>query len=81
VQLEESLLSDSREEFSLISEMTVWGGDTDADPARRLAQREALGSFLGHQDQRRIGECPLEIPVVVDIALLLSGSSRRSVLT
>jgi hypothetical protein len=49
VELDQSLLSDDREQLSLIREMTVWGRGADPRAARSLDQREDLRPFLCYE--------------------------------
>ena len=70
VQLDEALGGDGGQQLCLVGEVAVGRGGAHAGASGDLPEGEAFRSLLGDQPQRRLGECPLEITVVIGVTLL-----------
>ena len=70
VQLDETLRGDGAQQLSLVREVAVGRSGAHARASGDLPEREALRPLLRDQPQRRLGQRPFEIAVVIGAALL-----------
>ena len=73
VQLDEPLRGHGGQQLRLVGEVPIGRGRADARAPGDLAQRETLRTLLLNQLQCRIGQCALEISVVVRAPLGVRG--------
>ena len=76
MQLDKPLFGDGGEQVRLVGEVPVGGSRADARAPRRLSQGEAFRSTLGHQRERRAGQRPFEVAVVIAVAAGRRGTGR-----
>ena len=70
VELDETLGGHGGQQLCLVREVAVRSGGAHARASGDLSQREAFRPLLLHQPQRRLRQGPLQITVVIGVALL-----------
>ena len=70
VELDETLGGDRGQQVGLVREVAVGRRGAHACASGDLAEREALRSLLADQPECRLRECPLQIAVVIGVAVL-----------
>ena len=70
VELDETLGGNGGQQLCLVREVAVGRGGAHASTSGDLSEGKAFRSLLLDQPQRRLCECPLQITVVIGVALL-----------